>query len=69
MSSYIVVCRADRVGQRKGQYVLTTRHVFGSRDEAEKYASTVAASREAIVVEGRWRLLRFTQPGSPAMGD
>jgi hypothetical protein len=60
---FIVICRGDSRDvdgvYRPGDYVLTTRTVFDRREEAEAYAKSVAPSREAIVVEGRWCSLRL----------
>lgn len=58
-SQWIVVCRADKIGRRKGPYVLTTRRVFPTEDEAKTYAQTINASRQPLVVEGRFHQLRF----------
>ena len=50
---FVVICKAE------GQYLLATRRVFETREEAEAYARTVSESRDPIVVEGRWGQLRF----------
>jgi len=62
--TYIVVCLDD------GQTVLATRQVFLTYADAEAYARTVARSRHALVVAGRWTQLRhpvplFTSPTPP----
>ena len=63
---YVVICRADRVGFRKGPYVLATREVFPTLARAEAYARTVNGSRQPLVVEGRWRELRFQHAYEPS---
>ncbi|HEY7192868.1 MAG TPA: hypothetical protein VH439_03930 [Gemmatimonadales bacterium] len=65
-SYFIVVCRADRTGRRKGPYVLATRRVFATPDEANEYAGTINASRQPLVIEGRFGQLRL--PSDP-QGD
>lgn len=61
--SYIVVCRLDRDKEDvPGNYAIATRRVFKTRIQAEKYAATVAQSREPIVVEGDFANLRFPVP-------
>jgi hypothetical protein len=57
--SFIVICRADKIGRRKGPYVLATRRVFAERAEAALYAATVNSSRQPLVVAGRWHELRI----------
>ena len=69
--SYIVVCRADRIGAdpakgligRPGGYVLATRQVFATWPEAEKYRKTINYKRTPMVVNGRFSQLRLP-PGS-----
>jgi hypothetical protein len=70
---YIVVCRADReytagvspfTGNPirvslPGDYVLTTRTTFTSRERADEYAKGIAPGREAIVVSGDFAGLRL----------
>ena len=59
MAHYVVICRADRVGNKPGNYVLATRRVFTSKRTAKAYAAECSPSREAIVVDGRFTELRF----------
>jgi hypothetical protein len=68
MEQYIVICRADRVGRRKGPYVLATRQVFAAYDAAAAYARTVAAAREPIAVAGRFGELRLPVAAAPDAG-
>jgi len=57
---FVVICRADRdIGGNPGEYVLTTRRVFNTREDAQRYADGCAPSRDAIVVSGRWHQLRL----------
>lgn len=56
--AYIVICRADRVGRKKGAYVLATRQTFASFADATKYKNTIAKAREPIAVLGRFSELR-----------
>jgi hypothetical protein len=65
---FIVICRADKIGRRKGPYVLATRTVFSTQAEADAYAATVNASRQPIVAEGRWAELRIPE-GAPTFND
>ncbi len=60
--TFLVICRADKIGRLKGPYVLATRQTFASRQTAAKYAATVNRSRQAIVVAGRWFQLRTPLP-------
>lgn len=57
MESFVVICRADREERKPGRYLLATRLVFPTREEAEKYRKSIAVSRQPIVVEGRWNEL------------
>ena len=50
-TTYIVVCRDDSYNGIRGEYVLATRRQFNTRIEALVYATGIADSREAIVVE------------------
>ena len=52
---YIVVCLKGK------DYVLASRTVFDTREEADDYALTVASSRKPIVVKGRWASLKFSE--------
>lgn len=52
--TYIVVCRDDRVGRRKGRYVLATRRIFETSDAAATYAAAIAHAREPLVIAGRF---------------
>lgn len=63
IEEYIVICRDDRYSETSppGDYILATRQVFRDAQSALDYAATVSPSREAIVVEGRWRQLRFKE--------
>jgi hypothetical protein len=56
--SFIVICRADKIGRRNGPYVIATRQTFASAEAAQAYAGTVNASRQPVVVAGRWFQLR-----------
>ena len=57
--NYLVICRADVIFDgTSGPYVLATRQVFPTREQAAEYAATIAHSREPIVVEGRFHQLR-----------
>lgn len=50
---FVVICKDG------GKYVLATRLVFKTEEEAKKYANTCDKSRAALAVPGRWRQLRF----------
>lgn len=60
---FIVICRNDRVGRRKGAYQLATRRVFSTRKAAVDYAEGISPSRQPIVVPGDFSQLRFDPPG------
>ncbi len=53
--TFVVICKDE------GGYVLTTRRVWADRAEAQRYAETCAPSREALVVPGDFRNLRFDE--------
>lgn len=56
---WIVICRTDKIGARKGPYVLATRQVFNTENDAKQYSYTISQSREPLIVSGPWRTLRF----------
>lgn len=65
--TYIVICRADRnADDSPGEYVLATRQVFLSPEDAGAYARTGADSREPLVIAGRFGGLRL--PERPKFG-
>ncbi len=67
---FVVICRADRRGPRKpGGYVLATRRVFPHYTGAQRYARTVARSRQPIIVAGRWAGLRFGDDHTAALAE
>jgi len=48
---YIVVCRADRVEDTQpGEYILATRQVFATTQEAAQYLMGISSDREPLVV-------------------
>lgn len=55
--TFIVICKDSTFEPR--QYILTTRKVFSTKEEALDYAATCAASREPLVIPGDFRNLRF----------
>lgn len=58
--TFVVICRDDsEYGGPPGPYVLATRAVFHDREIAVAYARGIAHNREAIVVSGDFRHLRF----------
>lgn len=52
VTCFWVLCRDDwdEISKLPGRYVLATRRVFESREQAETYARTISDSREPIVV-------------------
>lgn len=59
-SFYVVVCRGDREeGDDPAPYELATRTVFTTSVDAGLYARGINQAREPLVVEGRWKGLRF----------
>ena len=61
MTTFVVLCRADKVSRKNGPYVLATRRVFRTWVDAEGYAAGIADARKPLVVEGRWQELRFPE--------
>ena len=60
-TEYVVICRGDADATseyRFAGYELATRTVFPTKDAAARYAATIAESRQAMVIPGRWAGLR-----------
>jgi hypothetical protein len=72
---FIVICLDDNLGTERDRqpqrYVLATRRVFTSWDDAQHYASTVATSRLPMVIPGAFDQLRFERriPPPPELHD
>jgi hypothetical protein len=48
--NWVVLCRLDRAApDTPGKYALATSSGFQTREDAERYASTVAPSRDPLV--------------------
>lgn len=61
-TDYVVICRGDADPSsefKHGEYELATRTVFPTKDAALGYARTIAESRQAMVIPGRWAELRW----------
>lgn len=54
MSEFVVICKD------MGEYVLASRRVFVTLRGAEAYAATIDASREPMIIPGKWSELRWT---------
>ena len=61
--SFIVICK------ERGAYVLTTRRVFSTSEEALAYAGTCSDSRDPLVIPGDFRGLRFSEKEEAEGGE
>lgn len=61
---YITICREDRQEDgTPGSYVLATRQVFDTLEEAQRHIEPISASREPLVIPGDFANLRFAKTG------
>ena len=50
--TFVVICK------EQGEYILATRRVFQTLEDAACYAAAIADSRDPMVIPGRWTQLR-----------
>lgn len=59
VTNYIVICRTD---DKADGYVLVTRQIFKTREDAKHYADAVSPTREPLIVEGAFGQMRPQDP-------
>ena len=59
--TFVVICRDDFTpgADQKGPYLLASRQVFASAEDARDYARGISPSREPLVIVGDWLNLRW----------